>query len=111
MRIAQPTERRADQVQEIVIENLRREKRTHWPPRSMNYARAERPTSGESVTGPVICPTPSGAGPRLDHLEVANGAAVVLPLLLEDRVQARESGLAVLRGPGVDAPHGEGRRV
>jgi hypothetical protein len=32
-------------------------------------------------------------GSRLDRVEVAHGVAVVLPLILEDYVQAREGGL------------------
>jgi hypothetical protein len=51
--------------------------------------------------------TGSFARLRLDSVEVAHGVAVVLPLLLEDHVQAREGGLLVLGVPRVRARRGQ----
>jgi hypothetical protein len=45
--------------------------------------------------------------PRLDRVQVANGIAVVLPLLLEDHVQAGEGGLPVPLAPRVLARRGQ----
>jgi hypothetical protein len=46
-------------------------------------------------------------GPALDDVEVAYGVAVVLPLFLEDRVQARQGGLNTIRVMGVPARRGQ----
>ena len=44
---------------------------------------------------------------RLDRVEVAYGVAVVLPLLLEDHMQARKDGLLVVGGVGIPARRGQ----
>ena len=43
----------------------------------------------------------AAAGSPLDRVEVAYGVAMVLPLILEDHVQASEGGLLVLGVPRV----------
>lgn len=45
--------------------------------------------------GPELTFTGSGVALRFDRVEVPYGIAVVLPLLLQDHVQARASGLLV----------------
>lgn len=44
---------------------------------------------------------------RLDRVEVAHGVAVVFPLLVEDRVQARQGGLLVFGVVRVPARRGQ----
>lgn len=51
--------------------------------------------------------TGSCVGRRITRVEVADGVAVVLPLLLEDHVQARQDGLGVLGSPRVLAGRGQ----
>jgi hypothetical protein len=60
-----------------------------------------------SCIGSIAGVADSCVGLRLDRVEVAYGVAVVLPLLLEDRVQAGEDGLLVFGGVGILARRGQ----
>ena len=70
----------------------------------------ERVTWGSLASGgrPGVARGPgSGVGLRLDRVEIAGGVALVLPLLLEDHVQAGEGGLLVFGVPRVLARRGQ----
>jgi hypothetical protein len=68
--------------------------------RALRESAPDTRTADGEVTGSCV-------GLRLDRVEVAYGVAVVLPLLLEDHVQAREGGLLAFGVPRIRARRGQ----